>query len=182
MSRFSKITAAFAAVLSLAACSRTAKINMEVDGLASSEVIVKLLDVNKFDVLDTIALNTAGKCAYKVDVQKGQPEFVYVFYGDVKIASMILSAGDKVSVKADTLGNYVVEGSEESIKLAQVEKDYAAALSKMSSLASELENATDAAEAIRLRQALGQEYVSYYRSRVKYVMENSSSLSVVPVF
>ena len=182
MSRFGKITAAFAAVLSLAACSRTAKINMEVDGLASSEVIVKLLDVNKFEVLDTVALNTAGKCAYKVDVQKGQPEFVYVFYGDVKIASMILSAGDRVSVKADTLGNYIVEGSEESIKLAQVEKDYAAALSKMSSLASELEIATDAAEAIRLRQALGQEYVSYYRSRVKYVMENSSSLSVVPVF
>ena len=182
MSRFSKITALVVAVLSIVSCGRTAGIDATVKELASSDVIVKLLDVNKFEVLDTVTLDASGKFAYKVPVQKGQPEFVYLFHGDVKIASMILSAGEKVHVEADTLGNYTVEGSEESMKLAQVEKDYAVALSRMISLSSAIEKTADPAQALQLRQALGQEYVSYYRGRVKYVMENSHSLSVVPVF
>ena len=98
-------------------CGRSAKIDATVSGLTSSDVVVKLLNVNKFEVLDTIATDAAGKLAYKVDVEKGQPEFVYLFHNDVKIASMILQSGDKVVVEADTLGNYTVEGSEESSNL-----------------------------------------------------------------
>ena len=34
----------------------------------------------------------------------------------------------------------------------------------------------------KLRKDLGQEYITYYRNCVKYVMSNSRSLSVVPIF
>jgi peroxiredoxin len=73
-----------------------------------------------------------------------------------------------------------VEGSEESVKLAQVEKDYADALIKLSDLSSKLMTATGA-EADAAKRQMGQEYINYYRSRVRYVMENSKSLTVVPV-
>lgn len=182
MSRFSKFVALTAAVVMAASCGRTAKIDAVVTDLASSDVIVKLLDVNKFNVLDTVAVDETGKFSYKVEVQKEQPEFVYIFHNDVKIASLILERGDKVYVEADSLGNYTVEGSEESSRLSQVERDYAAALSRMTAVASALDKAEDADQVLKLRQELGQEYISYYRSRVKYVMENSRSLSVVPVF
>ena len=182
MSRFSRFCALVALAIAAASCGRTAGIKAVVEDAASSEVIVKLLDINRFKTLDTVKVDDSGRFSYKVDIQKGQPDFVYIFHGDKKIASMILMAGDKVSVKADTLGNYTVEGSEESEKLAQVEKDYAQAVARMNELARRMESAADAEESVAVRQTMGQEYVAYYRDRVRYVMENSSSLSVVPVF
>lgn len=172
----------FAAVALVAtACGNQARINGTLASAPSSEVVVKLLDINRYQVLDTIKTDASGKFSYKVSIEKGQPEFVYVFYKDTKIASLLLEAGDAVSVEADTLGNYTVAGSEESLKLAKVEKDYADALLRLDALSSKFA-AASAAEQELLRQQLGKEYVAYYRNCVRYIMENSRSLTVVPVF
>ena len=167
-------------MMAAVACGSNARIEGEVSDAPSSEVIVKLLNINHYEVLDTVRTDASGKFSYKVDVEKGQPEFIYVFYKDTKIASLLLEAGDKVSVAADTLGTYTVEGSEESVKLAQVEKEYADALVHLTDLSSKAITATGA-EADAARRQVSQEYINYYRSRVKYVMENSKSLTVVPV-
>ena len=182
MSRFSRTAAAVIAVVLAASCGRSARLDVDMTDAASSDVVVKLLDINRFKVLDTVAVDASGSFSYKIDVPKGQPEFIYLFHGEKKIASLILQGGDKVHVVADTLGNYTVEGSEESLKLAQVEKDYAEASAKMNSLARRIEESANQQYAAELRQKIGQEYVAYYRGRVKYVMENIRSLSVVPVF
>ena len=47
-------------------CGRSAKIDATVSGLSSSDVVVKLLNINKFEVLDTVATDAAGKFSYKV--------------------------------------------------------------------------------------------------------------------
>ena len=181
MSRFSRISAFVAAVLLAASCGRTARINALISDASSSDIVVKMLNINTFDVLDTVTLDQNGKMAYKLELDKGQIEFVYLYYGGKRIASLLLQPGDKVSVVADTLGSYTVEGSEESAKLAQVEMDYAAALKKMTEMSEALENAQTTEQAVAMRQELAQEYVSYYRDRVKYIMQNSRSMSVVPV-
>lgn len=181
MSRFSRISAFVAVVLLAASCGRTARINALISDASSSDIVVKILNVNTFDVLDTVTLDQDGKMAYKLELDKGQIEFVYLYYGGKRIASLLLQPGDKVSVVADTLGSYTVEGSEESAKLAQVEMDYAAALKKMTEMSEALENAQTTEQAVAMRQELAQEYVSYYRDRVKYIMQNSRSMSVVPV-
>ena len=150
-----------------AACTTVARIDGTLESAPSSEVVVKLLDVNHFVVLDTVAVDQSGAFSYKLEVKEGQPEFVYVFYKDTKVASLLLEAGDKVSIVTDTLGNCSIEGSPESVKLAQVEADDAAALNAMIT--------ADQSEIVK-------EYVNYYRSRVKYVMSNPYSLTVIPVF
>ena len=170
-----------AVMLVAAACGRHAKIDAVIADAASSDIVVKLLDVNRLSILDTISADADGKFAYKVELQKGQPEFVYLFHGERKIASLILQVGDKVSVVADTLGNYTVEGSDESARLAQVEKDYAEAAARLNAFALRAEEALNPRYAEQLSKEMGQEYVSYYRNCVKYVMANSRSLSVVPV-
>jgi len=179
MSRFSKVLIIMAAAV-MAACTPSAKINGTIESAPSTEVIVKLLDVNRYEILDTVSTDASGRFSYKVEIEKGQPEFVYLFRNDTKIASLLLEAGDNVSVSADTLGNYTVEGSEESQKLAQVEKDYAAAIGRLSSIAAKMDNASDK-ELAELRRAIGKEYVDYYRSRVLYILQNSTSLTAVPV-
>ena len=180
MRRFNKVLMVLAAVVMAASCSTKAVIDGTVASAPSSEVIVKLLDINRYEVLDTVATDAAGRFNYKVEVAEGQPEFVYVFYKDTKIASLLLEAGDNVTVEADTLGNYTVAGSEESLKLAQVGKDFAASLLKLNDLALKVETASEK-EAKEISREMSQEYIRYYRDRVKYIMQNSRSLTVVPV-
>ena len=182
MSRFSKIIAFAAAMTALVSCGGNARIDGTVADAASSEVIVKLLNSNRYEVLDTVRTDASGRFSYKVDVAEGQPEFIYVFYKDKKIASLLLEAGDKVSVASDTLGRYSVEGSEESVKLSEVEKAYAAALKEFEAIARKMEAASGQAEYEQLAKDMTKVYVAYYRDRVKYVMENSQSLTVIPVF
>ena len=180
MSRFSRIILIVAAVVGLAACARTAKVCGVIEGAPASDVVVKVLNVNQYQVLDTLKTDASGKFSCKVDVAKGQPEFVYVFHKDRKIASLLLEAGDKVSVKADTVGASVVEGSEESLKLAAVEADFAAAKASLVGLSEKLQSASSS-QAEELRKQIGKTYIDYYRSRVAYVMNNSRSLTIVPV-
>jgi hypothetical protein len=59
------------ALFAAAACCRTARIDAVITDASSSDVIVKLLDINKFSVLDTVAVDTDGKFSYKVEVREG---------------------------------------------------------------------------------------------------------------
>ena len=169
-----------AAALLAAACTPAAKLEVTLESAPSSEVVMKLLNVNQYEVLDTLKTDASGRFSYKVNIEKDQPEFVYVYYNDKRVVSLLLEAGDKVEVKADTLGNYTVEGSEESARLAIVEHEYSAAQKRLQTIATQME-AAEGEQAAALQQTLGKEYVNYYRQCVKYILENSRSLTVVPV-
>ena len=183
MSNFNKSIVLAVAAIVLAACGQKAVINGTLEDAPSSEVIVKILEANRLKVLDTVSVNASGKFVYKVDVMKGDPEFIYLYHNDRKIASLILDAGDNVRVEADTLGrSTVVEGSEESLKLAEVEKDYAAIRTMFDAYARQMEAASDEEEEKAVSQLMGKAYLDYYRDRVKHVMTDSRSLSVIPVF
>ncbi len=181
MSRFSKFLAFAALAFVVLACTPGAKVEgVLADAPVSSEVIVKKLNVNQYEVIDTVAVDAEGKFSCKVGLTKGQPEFVYMFYKDTKVASLLLEAGDRVSVSADTLGHFEVSGSEESARLAAVEKDYAAALGALAELSARFD-AAEGKEAAAIGAEMRKVYIDYYRDRVKYIISNSKSLTVVPV-
>ena len=71
-----------AAMIAAVSCGSNARIEGELSDAPASEVIVKLLNINQYEVLDTLKTDAAGRFSYKVPVEKGQPEFVYVFYKD----------------------------------------------------------------------------------------------------
>lgn len=157
-------------MVAASSCADKVRISGTVTGAPDSKVIVKQLAGSGFNVLDTLKTDGSGDYTYKMEVKEGQPEFVYVFKGDTKIASLLLQKGDRVKVVSDTLGNYSVEGSDESAKLRQVEEEFASFMNEMSRLV----GADDSPAASR-------KYVEYYRSRVKYVMDNCKSLTAIPV-
>jgi peroxiredoxin len=129
-----------------------------------------------------VKTNAAGHFTYKVDVAEGQPEFVYLFHNDKKIASLILEAGDKVSVISDALGNATIEGSEQSVKLAEIERKHAAVLKEFEGLAGKMKDALTESEYDAYANEMSQVYVAYYRDMVRFVLENSHSMTVIPVF
>ena len=87
-----------AATVFAAACTDGARVEGNLADASSADVVVKLLNVNRYEVLDTIRTDASGNFSYKVEVEKGQPEFVYLFHNDVKVASLLLEAGDKVYI------------------------------------------------------------------------------------
>ncbi len=175
------VTAAVSA-LAMVSCSRPAKITGTVSGLSKGDVVVKLLDMNTYKVLDTVTVDSEGKFAYKVKIEKGQPEFVYLFHGGTRLASLLLDRGECVDIKADTSGNYSVSGSAGSEKLAEVEKAYSEFSERFMDIADRLaEMENDAPEAKKLKREMASVYTEYYRDRVRYVLENSHSLTVIPV-
>ncbi len=170
------------AAAAFTSCCRSARIEGMLADAPDSEVIVKLLDVNKYKVLDTVRTDAHGKFSYRTSIEAGQPEFIYLFYGDTRIASMLLQRGDKVNVNADTLGTYSVTGSDETLKLMDVEKDEADFEDKFMTASARLDDLDPlSAEAGQLKKDISSQYVAYYRSRVKYILQNSHSLTVIPV-
>ncbi len=172
MKSFNRVLAAIGLMAAVLSCGKNTRIEGNLHEGAGRNVVVKLLDVNRFQVLDTIKVQDGGNFSYALDIEEGKPEFIYLFYGERQIASLLLQKGDQVKVMTDTLGVYTVEGSEESAMLQQVEKDYQSFQRDMNRiLAREVE--PDA--------ALSRRYVAYYRDRLGYVMGHPHSLTVVPV-
>lgn len=172
MKNYRIILALGLAALATVSCGRKAVINCRVNEAPQEEIIVKMLNINTYDILDTVKTDKSGAFKYSVDVKKGQPEFIYLFKGDTKIASLLLEAGDKAEVVADTLGNYTVAGSENSEKLMTVEKNFAQFMNQVRVLLATSDNSQ--AEISRL-------YISYYRDCIKYLVENPYSLTTIPV-
>ena len=167
-----RILALSALVVLAAACGKNTLIEGTLHEGAGLDVIVKLLDVNRFQVLDTVKTDAGGAFQYALDLEAGKPEFIYLFYGNRQIASLLLQKGDQVHVSTDTLGAYSVEGSEESVRLQKVENAYNTFQRDMNRILARDPN-PDA--------ALTRCYINYYRDRVAYVMGNLQSLTVVPV-
>ena len=169
MRNYKTILALALAVTALTACGDKARIRGTVSGLSGRQLVVKQLDINTYRTLDTIKTGADGSFHYDVQVAKGQPEFIYLFYGDTRVAAFLLEKGETATVEADTLGRYTVTGSEGSEELARVAKSQADFLAAL--LAHEEEPA-----------AMTKDYIKHYRDNVKYVMEHPFSLTTVPVF
>lgn len=163
-----KILAAAVAAAALVSCTQEANVSGKIDGAGDSRIVVRQLDVNVYNVLDTIRTKADGSFSYSVPVSKGQPEFVYLFRGDTRIAALLLERGEHAVVKADTLGNYSIEGSEGSAKLAEVDKAYS---DFIKSLIAANGDGPEMAKA----------YLDHYRASVRYVMSNPFSMTTIPV-
>lgn len=168
MKNYKTLAVALLALGTLCACSEKASIKGTITDAAEKDVIVKQLDVNRYTILDTIKTDTKGEFSYNLKVKKGQPEFVYLFYNDTRIAALLLEKREKVTVEADTLGNYSSTGSEGSEKLAVVDKAYT---KFMNDLFASRESGP----------ALAKIYLEHYRECVKHVLSNPYSLTVIPV-
>ncbi|MCR5519989.1 MAG: redoxin domain-containing protein [Bacteroidales bacterium] len=167
-----KILTAAALVLALSACQgNKAKLDCTVSDTPEASLVLKQLNGTATEVLDTVKTDASGHFAYKLEVKEGNPEFVYVYNGDTRLASLLLEKGETAVVKADALGNYEVSGSEGSVLLKQGDdsfRDFAGKLISMS-------------ESGASQGAINKVYVDHYRQSVKFVLTNCKSLAVIPV-
>ncbi len=155
-------------------CANTS-IEMQLDGLANKQVLI-----SRSTGIDSLVTNEKSKLVYKFDLPESEPELVNVYYNNREIASLMVQKGEKVVLSADSLGNYVVSNSPESVKLQQIDKNREEVLSQLQLLSKDF---ADTKLPKNERQALERKirdiYVNYYRSSIKYVFDNIHSLSTV---
>jgi len=152
--------AAAALTIGLSSCNVT-KVDGVIDAPDSfGPIVVKTIEGNGLSAVDTLSLK-GGCFKFCPELSKDQPEFYYLFKDEVKLASLVLSRGDKVSVKCDTLGSWTVEGSEACEKLRQVE--------------------ILCAKAVETGPVMMKTFIEHRRNLLKYVLENTHSITVVPV-
>ena len=186
MSRASKLISLAAIAFAVVSCGSSEQKAAQVANLEgtlaapSSEVLIGKIDVDKLVVLDTLATDDAGKFSYQLEVKKGDPEFVYVFSDGAKVASLILNGDDNVTFTVDAEGNTLIQGSEESVKFMQIEKEHADMLVTFEEYAAELENAKGA-KYDKVASQMTKEYRSYVRSSTVYAMQNCKSMTAIPV-
>ncbi len=169
MRNCSKLLWAAVTALALSACADKAFVRGTLADVPDGKIVVKQLDVNSYRNVDTLQTGKDGSFKFDVKVAAGQPEFVYLFYGDTRVAGLLLEKGERAVVHADTLGRYTVEGSDGSVELARVDKafsDFQAAL------------AANEDEPLEMTK----QYLQHYRECVRYVLEHPFSLTTVPVF
>lgn len=165
------IVAAALAALAVS-CSPKASVSGKVDEAPGAQLVVKCLEGNHYKVVDSVKTDTKGRYSFKMDIEKGEPKFVYVYKDGRKLSSLLLCEGDRVSVESDTLGNWSVKGSEECQRLLDVEKAYSAFLAEWTGIIETSDNP---------ERELSRRYIAYRKDRLGYVMENSKSLTVIPV-
>ncbi|MCR5561122.1 MAG: TlpA family protein disulfide reductase [Bacteroidales bacterium] len=163
--------AAFSAALALAACTPKARVDLVLKDAPGRDVEVRLLEINSWKVLDTLKTASDGSMSYSLEVAEGKPEFVYLYSGGVRLASLLLHKGDRVKVEADTLGAYTVDGSEDSQLLKQTDSAFAAFASEMAALDAQSGKNREMAAA----------FVKHYREDVAFVVTHPKSLVCVPV-
>ena len=160
------------AVMLIAAVSCTkysATVKGNIAGLDRSGIVFEKLLFNKLSVVDTVTTDADGNFSYKVALAGEDPAFYYIYRNGVKLAGLILHNGDKVTVNADTLGNYSVEGSEESSNLKYVDDAFAKAAKAMVDILDE--NPED------VNAQLSRVYVNHKRDMLKHIMGNPRSIT-----
>ena len=113
-----------AALLAFCACSSDkASLKVRVEGAANKNIVLSLLNISKVEVVDTLKTDAAGKASVKIDLPYKSPNFYYLDYNGIRIASLLLAPGDRAKVEVDSNGrNLKISGSKESELLQSVDE------------------------------------------------------------
>ena len=127
-------------LLAAVSCTKhSATVKGNIAGLDRSGIVFEKLQFNKLYPVDTVTTDADGNFKYKVALTNDNPAFYYIYRNGVKLAGMVLHNGDVVTVNADTLGNYTVEGSAESEHLKYIDDAFAKAAAAMAAALTRLQ-------------------------------------------
>ena len=158
--------------------SKKIKISGSIEGLQNGNIVLNMLDLNTQKVVDTILVDNNGRFSYVITKPSSVPEFYYLFYKDRRLASMILSAGDIVSIYSDTLGgNGTIEGSVESELLMGIEKRESEVRHKYDSLVNMLAKVSTKEDSLKINYDLGGLYVKQKQSVIKEIYSHPNSMT-----
>ena len=159
------------AVLLAVSCSKPAAVvNLDLKDGACKPVGLYKLDYNRLTFVDSLSTDKNGHLHCKVSLPDNQnPVFYYFYYNDTKIAGIVAADKDHISVSADTLGRYSVDGSKDCLLLQQMDSRLAENIARMEKVLDE----APADENVQLSKI----YIEHKRAMLRQVVENPYSIT-----
>ena len=171
---------ALVVITAFACTSNKATIQGIVEGASNGNLVLKVLELNAQKVIDTIKI-VDGKINYSLKLKDKSPNFYYLYYNENKIVSLIVVPGDEIKLMTDTLGTkIIVEGSDESVLLIDLEKSTGRVNTQFDSLVKVLNNAVttgDTAKQRALNYELGALYVKQKQNSIKHLYTHPNSIT-----
>lgn len=169
--------------LGLFSCSKSknATVTGKIEGATTGTLVLKVLEVSSQRTLDTIKVKAGGEFSHSVHLESQLPNFYYLFYKEMQIASIVLLPGDKVKIISDTLGTSPsISGSLETEKLNELEKKLSLEKRTFGQLMAQMQNAKeqgDYKKETELNYDLGKKYVKQKQEAIKYIYSNPNSVT-----
>ncbi len=170
-------------VITAASCSRNS-VNIKgiVEGLNRDTLVLKVLAINNEHVKDTI-ITEEGKIIHKLKMDGVGPDFCYLYYKNILIASFVALPGDYIKFSTDTSAKkIVVEGSPESQLLTEIDKQSRRLKFRYDSLLNLYNIANvegDKERAKSINYELGSLYVKHKQNSIKKIFTQPNSITNV---
>ncbi len=148
-------------ILFISSCQNKSQISGTLSEYAGDSLIIKKLNINHLENIDTLKIDNKGHFSYKTVVEKGEAEFIYLYVGEKKLNSLILLSGDKIKINNDK-----IEGSKESERLAEVDKDYNNFITNFNKISTSVNDKNIKED----QKNLSELYIKYYRSKIKEII------------
>ncbi len=170
----------------VSSCSRegNARISINAEGVEDSTmVVVSHLSLNQITSVDTLYIKD-GKAMTRMSVLEGSPQFVYLNVAHSKSLPLIVLDGDRINVTMSENGGFTVDGSEESLRMIGLEEAMNAFNAEFARLYRQASVEPNKKNAEKIREAkfkLGAMYVNQKKVSTRYIYENISSITTIPV-
>ena len=152
-------------------CSKpSATVSLSLKEGVATNIELYRLALNQLSFIDSLATGKDGQLNYKIELADAKnPAFYYFYHNGTKLAGIVASDGDRISVTADTLGRYEVEGSEDCSLLRQLDGRLAENVAKM--------EAVLALEPEDMNAQLSRIYIDHKRALLRQIMEHPTSIT-----
>ena len=157
-------------LLAISCSGPSAKVTLQIKDAPGHSAELYRLDMNRFTLIDSLTADQNGQISCKVSLaSKENPAFYYFYHGATRLAGFVAKDGDQISLVADTLGRYTVEGSEESQLLLDSDTQFAQTVAKMSQILKE--------QPEDVNRQLSRVYIDHKRAVVRQVVEHPFSIT-----
>ena len=175
------------AAMALLSCSTKDKavVSVQADGVVdSTAVYFSRLSINKMLPSDTVYIKS-GKAQYKMSVNPGDPQFVYLSLNGKTPVLLLVSSGENIKVKLNNEGNLVsMSGSEESSRLQEIDngiRQFNYSFDSVMTCLAKAVELNDQAEISRQKEELAKMLIYRKRDCIKIIYQDMSSLTAFPI-
>ena len=171
------------ALLMTGACTSGSKVKVRGTYAPDTRLELKRLNLSHLLTVDTVLTDAKGNFSFRLPAQKGFPEFYYLMQDQKSITSLLLLAGDKLSLTIDEeTGNVVVKGSPETTYLHEAEAAMKASQWQYDSLMQRfLSLNPESPETLAINYALGTVYVKQKQGAIRFLFTHPKSMASIQV-
>ncbi|MEG0725468.1 MAG: TlpA disulfide reductase family protein [Mucinivorans sp.] len=153
-------------------------------GVVDKNIVLEELSPSGTKIIDSTRSSSEGIFSFTITNVNENPTFYNVSYNG-SFVPLLLTASENVHIDAvgNIYNNYVVEGSEGSLKMRELSRLTLTQSQSLDSISRLYETASDPEQAADFGRAYGSKYIMLKRSVIGFVIKNASSLaSIVPLY